>query len=270
MMAIAGQTVCAQTLKVMTYNIRLNTELDGENAWPKRKDFVVDLIKFYEPDIFGIQEGKPEQVEYLAGALTEYAYFGIGRDEGKDEHSAVFYKKERFKVTGGHTFWLSETPEKTSKGWDAAFPRICSYGLFFDRATKNHFWVFNTHLDHRGETARREGAKLILSRVKALNQKNYPVILTGDFNATSDSEVIRTIETEFEDAKSLSVNRPYGPEGTFNAFNFDKPAGSRIDYIFIKKPVKWTVKKYAVLSDSRDRRFPSDHFPVLAEIDLKR
>lgn len=265
----AAQITVAQTLRVMTYNIRLNNPADGENAWPHRKDFLVNQIRFHEPDIFGIQEGKPEQVQYLDQELQDYEYFGIGRDEGKGEHSAIYYKKERFKVADSNTFWLSETPEKTSKGWDAAFPRVCTYGLFFDRESKNRFWVFNTHLDHRGEIARKESIKIILSWITRLNHKNYPVVLTGDFNVPPNSEVIRLAKADFEDSKDLSANPAFGPKGTFNGFKFEQPTGGRIDYIFIKKPVKWEISKYAVLSDSQDNKYPSDHFPVFVEIDLK-
>lgn len=271
LMLMAGlvfQALNAQNLKVMTYNIRLNTASDGDNAWPHRKDLLVNQIKFHEPDIFGTQEGLPEQVAYIDQELPDYAYIGRGRDAEGGEHTALYFKQERFKLLESHTFWLSETPDKVSKGWDAAFPRICTYGLFLDKDSKKHFWAFNTHLDHRGEQARKESIKIILAKIGELNAKNYPVILMGDFNVLPESEVIQLAKEDFVDAEEISVNEPFGPAGTFNGFNFEKPAKGKIDYILIRKPVEWTVVKHAVLSDSRDNKYPSDHFPVFAEIDL--
>ena len=161
----------------MTYNIRLDVAVDGENDWSHRKDFFTSQIQFYEPDVFGVQEAKPNQVIDIATTLHQYGCLGIGREgEGKGESSNIYYKKERFTVEESNTFWLSETPNEISKGWDAAFNRVCTYALFNDLQTKKTFWVFNTHLDHVGEIARTKGIQLILSKIAALNKKNYPVI----------------------------------------------------------------------------------------------
>ena len=161
----------AQNLKLMTYNIRLDVMSDGENNWTNRKDFFTAQIQFYEPDLLGVQEAKPNQVIDIAQALSQYDYIGIGREgEGKGESSNIFYKKDRFKVMQSGTFWLSETPEVISKGWDAAFNRVCTYGLFKDLKTNQTFWMFNTHLDHIGEVARTKGILLILSKMQTLNK----------------------------------------------------------------------------------------------------
>ena len=137
----------------------------------------------------------PKQIDDLTTSLPEYNHIGIGRDGvGKGEASAIFYDKSRFKVTNEQTFWLSETPEKISKGWDAAYIRICTYALFKDKKTKRTFWVFNTHLDNSGELARKNGINLILAKMKEVNKKNYPVILMGDFNAEPDSQLITDLK----------------------------------------------------------------------------
>jgi endonuclease/exonuclease/phosphatase family metal-dependent hydrolase len=148
----------AQSLKVMTYNIRLDVASDGENDWVHRRDFFCSQMQYYEPDIFGVQEAKPNQVVDITTILSQYNNVGIGRDGiGEGESSNIFYKKDRFKVIESNTFWLSETPDKISKGWDAAFNRVCTYALLKDLTTKKTFWVFNTHLDHVGELARTNG-----------------------------------------------------------------------------------------------------------------
>ena len=176
--------VNAQTLRVMTYNIRLDIASDGENDWTHRKDFFASQVQFYEPDIFGVQEAMPHQVTDIAAALSAYNYIGTGRDGiGKGESSNIYYKKDRFILKEQNTFWLSETPDTVSKGWDAAYRRVCTYGLFKDKKTKKIFWLFNTHLDHVGEQARTKGIELIIAKIAALNKNNYPVIFMGDLNS---------------------------------------------------------------------------------------
>jgi endonuclease/exonuclease/phosphatase family metal-dependent hydrolase len=260
----------AQTLKVMTYNIRLDVASDGENDWNHRKDYFTSQIQFYEPDIFGVQEAKPNQVIDIATSLMKYDNVGIGREGiGKGESSNIFYKKERFRVKESNTFWLSETPNEISKGWDAAFNRVCTYALFKDLKTKQLFWVFNTHLDHIGEDARTKGIQLILSKIKELNTKKYPVIFMGDFNSEPNENRIISLKKVMDDSREVSQEKPFGPSGTFNNFRHDAPVTKLIDYIFISKNSILKVKKYAILSDSKDLRYPSDHLPVYVEINFK-
>lgn len=260
----------AQNLKVMTYNIRLDVAVDGENDWSHRKDFFTSQIKFYEPDVFGVQEAKPNQVIDIKTALNQYGCLGIGREgEGKGESSNIYYKKERFAVEKSNTFWLSETPNEISKGWDAAFNRVCTYALFKDLQTKKTFWVFNTHLDHVGEIAKTKGIQLILSKIAVLNKKNYPVIFMGDFNSEPTEERIISLKKVMDDSREISQEKPFGPSGTFNDFKHNEPVTKLIDYIFISKENKLKVRKYAVLSDSKNLRYPSDHLPVFIEISLK-
>ena len=259
----------AQELSLMTYNIRYATVNDGENQWEKRKDEVSSQLHFYAPDIFGIQEGLKEQVSYLDASLQRYAFVGVGRDDGKSkgEYCAIFYNKDKFQLLGEHTFWLSETPEKVSKGWDAAYERICTYAFFMDKTTGNNFWVFNTHFDHIGEMAREKSAELIVEKIKEVNKDEAPVFILGDFNLNEKSEAIVYLSSHYNDARKVSLAKPFGPFGTFTGFQFHEPVKDRIDYIFCSKDII-KVKKYGVLTDSKEERYPSDHFPVMIQAEV--
>lgn len=267
---LVAQTLFSQDLKIMSYNIRLDISSDGENQWSKRKELLTDQVKFYAPDFMGVQEALPQQMNYIDSTLTGYNFIGKGRDDGesKGEHSAIFYNADKFKLLDENTFWLSETPQKPSKGWDAAYNRICTYGLFQNKKTKRKIWVFNTHFDHVGDIARAESAKLILEKIKKINKDNLPVILTGDFNLEAESLPLQLIKKELDDTKKVCNGIVFGPEGTFNAFEFHKPVTTRIDYIFINRNTM-EVTKFATLSDSKNCRYPSDHFPICAEINFK-
>jgi endonuclease/exonuclease/phosphatase family metal-dependent hydrolase len=261
----------AQTLKVMTYNIRLDIESDGENDWTNRKDFFNAQIQFYGPDIFGIQEAKPNQVLDIATALPQYSYVGIGRDGiGKGESSNIFYAKEKFKVMESNTFWLSAAPDTVSMGWDAACNRVCTYALLKNKQSNKLIWVFNTHLDHIGEQARTKGLELILSRIEKLNNNKYPVVLMGDFNSEPETDRIIALKKIMNDTKAISKEKPFGPYGTFNNFKHNEASTHLIDYIFLSKSKTITVQKYAVLSDAKDLKYPSDHFPVFIEININK
>lgn len=259
----------AQTVKVMSYNIRLDHAGDGDNRWDNRKEQLAGQVKFYEPDFMGVQEALPNQMAYLSLQFNNhYDAIGVGRDDGakKGEYSAIFYNIQKYKLLRQSTFWLSETPNVPSTGWDAALNRICTYGLFQDKQSGKKIWVFNTHFDHVGEKARAESAKLILQKIKEVNKDSLPFVLTGDFNLEPDSEPVTIIKQQLNDTKDVA-KLTFGPEGTFNAFEFTKPVTRRIDYIFVPKSMK--VKKYAVLSDSQNCRYLSDHLPVYAELELQ-
>ena len=254
-------------INIATYNLRLNTPSDGPNAWPQRRDAVKALIRYHEFDIVGTQEGLPDQIADL-DAMPGFAHVGVGRDDGKNagEHSAIFYRTARFDLEKHGDYWLSETPDKPSKGWDAkCCNRIASWAKLHDRVTGKRFFVFNVHFDHQGEVARRESAKLMLKKIKEI-AGNDTVICTGDFNSTPDTEQIKAMETVFRDARAISAEPPYGPEGTFNDFKLDSALPDRIDYLFVGPKIE--VLKYAVLTDSVKARFPSDHLPVVARIRL--
>ena len=259
----------SQELSLMTYNIRYATVNDGENQWEKRKGFLVDQIAFYAPDVFGIQEGLEQQLTFIQDSIANYVYVGVGRDDGKKngEFCAIFFNKEKLELISEQTFWLSPTPDKVSKGWDAALERICTYALFEDKINGHKFWVFNTHFDHIGETARENSAKLIVEKVNEINKDNFPVFVMGDFNLNENSKAISYLASVFNDSRSVSEAKPFGPHGTFTGFEFHNPVKDRIDYIFSSRN-NVVIKQYAVLTDSKESKYPSDHFPVLVKVSL--
>lgn len=267
LIGMLGQTGFAQKstpITIATYNLRFNNPNDGINAWPNRKEDVKALIRFHEFDIFGTEEGLIDQLKNIA-ELDEFAYIGKGRDDGKEagEHSAIFYKKDRFKLLASGDFWLSETPDQPGKGWDATCcNRICSWGKFKDKLTKKTFFFFCVHFDHQGVIARKESGKLMVKKIKEIAGSN-PVVCVGDFNSYPDSEQIQEMQTLLRDAYKVTETPPYGPVGTFNAFKFDAPLKHRIDYIFVSSGIR--ILKYGVLTDSKDQRYPSDHQPVMVK-----
>lgn len=262
-------SIQAQQLSVMSYNIKYANENDGENSWSKREGFITAQMKFYEPDLFGVQEALQLQMDHFKNELQGYEYIGVGREDGKEkgEYSGIFYKSEKFKVLTSSTFWLSETPEKVSTGWDAALPRVCTYALFEELESGKRFWFFNTHFDHMGKEARKNSAELILEKIALLNEEELPVFLSGDFNLEPDSEGIQLIVKSLKDAKEAASLVAFGSEGTFNGYDFGEAPQRRIDYIFVNEKVN--VQKYGVLTDSKMQRYPSDHFPVLVFAELQ-
>lgn len=257
----------SQEIKVMTYNIKCDYNPNVDNNWNSRKDGMLKLINHYSPEIMGVQEAVPSQMEFLDSALTEYDFIGVGRDDGKKkgEFSAIFYNKTRYKVIKENTFWLSETPNKVSVGWDAALERICTYGLFENLETNSKFWVFNTHFDHIGDEARKNAAALIIQKARELNSDLFPIFIMGDFNLTPETEPIQLLMQTYNDSKLHSLEPPYGPEGTFNNFS-DSNISTRIDYIFVEK-VK--VFSHTHIDDRlQSGKWISDHLPVLIEAQL--
>lgn len=271
-----GQEVLADSLNVMTWNIRYNNAGDGVNAWPKRKDWVGEIIIKSKADIAGFQEVLVGQLEDLKVRLPEMDVYGVGRDDGKKagEFSPIFYRKDRFELVEKSTFWLSPTPDKiASKGWDAALPRIASWVKLKDRQAGIIFYVMNTHFDHRGTQARAESATLLLKHMRD-QFADHPVILTGDLNTTPNSPPYNTLigkgtqdQWVYLDAYEHSAQKPEGPNSTWNGFQAIVP-NQRIDFVFITKSVK--VVRLQILEDQREGRFPSDHLPVVAELELMR
>ncbi|AJW64601.1 Endonuclease/Exonuclease/phosphatase family protein [Elizabethkingia miricola] len=263
-------SVFGQELKVMSFNIRMSTDSDKDNSWKNRKEEALHLMDYYHPAILGVQEALPEQMKDIKNGLAGYDYIGVGRDDGKDkgEFSAIFYDTQKLKKLQGNTFWLSETPDKPSKGWDAALNRICTYALFQDLRTQKKFWAFNLHFDHIGNEARKQSSKLILKKMKELNKENYPVVLSGDFNLTEETEPLKIIAGEMKDSFYNSEKKQYGPKGTFQDFNISVPAKDRIDYIFVKG---FRVLSQRHINDRRENLlYPSDHFPVFAELRFEK
>lgn len=257
----------ADPMNIATYNLRFNNPGDGVNAWPNRKETVKALIRYHEFDIFGTQEGLIDQLQDLA-EMSEFTWYGRGRDDGKEggEHSAIFYKKDRFELLDKGDFWLSETPDKPSFGWDATCRRICSWVKLKDKQSRKEFYFFSVHFDHKGKLARSESGKIMVEKIKSI-AGTVPVICVGDFNSTPNTDQIKSLSSLLLDSHNVTEMPAYGPEGTSNGFKLDAPLKKRIDYIFVSDNFK--VEKYAVLTDNKEQNYPSDHQPVVAEVKFK-
>lgn len=263
-LSLAGQ----ERVELISYNIRMNTEGDGFHAWPNRRADVVNLLRFHRADIFGVQEALPDQMDDLVKAFPDFGCEGVGRDDGKreGEFSALFYRKDRFRKLDGGTFWLSETPDSCSYGWDAACRRICTWVKLEDRQGGKVLHVFNTHFDHRGEEARRQSAVLILEKIREISGEQGPVVLCGDFNLLPDSEPVILLKKDLKDSYDVSELPPHASVATYHGFTYDNKAEGRIDYVFVSEGIR--VERYGALTDSRDRAFFSDHLPVLVSLIL--
>ncbi|TSD65941.1 endonuclease/exonuclease/phosphatase family protein [Inquilinus sp. KBS0705] len=256
----------AQQLNIGTYNLRYANGGDSTagNGWGQRFPWAAKLIQFQDLDIFGTQEAKYNQLIQLTDSLPGYAWIGAGRDDGQHggEHSAIFYKKDKFKLLKMGNFWMSTVTDKPNKGWDAALPRICTWAQFKEVKTGFTFYFFNLHMDHIGVIARRESAKLVLEKIKQMAGAT-PTILTGDFNVdqTSDSYALINNSGVLKDSYELSPVK-LAPSSTFNEFNANTAGNSRIDHIFVTNQFK--VLRYAILTNTYHGRTPSDHYPVVA------
>ena len=263
---IDKNTIYTQSHFLISYNIRYDNDWDVENSWSLRKNRICQLLNNYNPSIFGIQEGLLNQVDFIDSSLIKYDYVGVGRDDGKikGEFCAIYFDTTRYKIRNNSTFWLSETPDVVSVGWDAALERICTYGLFENKTSGEEFWVFNTHFDHLGVIARKKSSALILKKIKEINTQSLPVILMGDFNSIPDSDPIKILKNDLIDALQISLMNLEGPQGTFNGFDMMLPIDNRIDYIFTKN-VK--VLSYRHIDDRlNNNKHISDHLPVMIEI----
>lgn len=258
----------AQEFTVGTYNIRMDNPADSGNLWKDRAPIVANLIRFHDFDILGTQEGFKNQLEDISATLTEYTRYGKGRDDGqeKGEHSAIYFKKDKFKMLKSGDFWLSQTPDKPGLGWDATCcNRICSWVYLQDNKSGKKFYVFNAHFDHQGKIARVESGKLIIAKIKSI-ANNEPVILTGDFNGNRESEWYKTLaNSQVVSDTYLGVKYPYANNASANGFR--TPRGFHvIDHIFTSKHFK--VSKWGILTDTYFGKFPSDHFPIISKVAL--
>lgn len=268
-MSISAFSQQNSEMRVASYNIRMDNPRDSLNAWPHRKENVKALIQYHDFDIIGTQEGFIHQLNDLL-EMPGFSFVGAGRDDGKTagEHSAIFYKTDRFDLLDSGNFWLSETPDKPGLGWDATCcNRIASWALFKDKKSKKEFYVFNVHFDHQGVLARKESGKLMVDKIQEI-ARDKPVICTGDFNSTPDTDQIIAMSALLNDSYTVTKMPPYGPVGTTNAFRFTAPMKNRIDYVFVSDD--FIVSKYAVLTDAREQRYPSDHLPVVATVQLAK
>lgn len=278
-----------ETIKVGTYNIRLQSGDRGTpNAWDERKADLADFIRRLDLDAFGLQEVCPGQADFLTNSLPHYTMVGVHREDGKrkGEASPVFFRKDRFEALKSGTFWLSETPDVPgSKSWNTACTRVCSWMLLRDRKSGKTFCFANTHTDHRSALARKNGMLLIIEKMREFAPAETPVVFTGDHNCTETSEPAKAVSALLRDTLYATETPPVGPWRTFSGWKWKdreftipealkiSPSerdgqGSRIDYIYVSEGIK--VKSHASRADTRPgtRLYPSDHFPVTAEIEL--
>jgi endonuclease/exonuclease/phosphatase family metal-dependent hydrolase len=256
-------------LRVMTYNIRLDLASDGVNRWANRRHWVAAQVQWLRPDIFGMQEVLPAQKTDLAEQLPQYQIFGGGRDDGKEtgEASPLGFDKSRFKLLESGLFWLSLTPSVPSKGWDAALPRIVTWARLRIRGTQQVVLAVNTHWDHIGIIARQQSAAQMSRWIGENAKRCEKVLVLGDFNSELDTEQMRMLTKEplaLRDSRGASRAPPFGPSGTFNAFE-PKPNPTRaIDHVLLGRDID--VERYAVFAQVIDGRVPSDHFPVVVDL----
>ncbi len=260
----------SQKIIAGTYNIRLQTIADSGNLWVSRAPMVAALIRFHEFDVFGTQEGFYNQLRDIQRSLPGFEFYGAGRDDGKEkgESSAIFYRKDRFNLIDKGDFWLSQTPDQPSKGWDGrCCNRICSWVQLEDKKTGKRFYYFSAHFDHEGTIARLESSKLVLQRMQAICGAE-PAIFCGDLNCPQQSEpYLVIVNSEYLSDSYRNANFPYSTNGTFNDFGKNTGAPEIIDHIFTTD--HFIVSKWGILSDSYYGKYPSDHFPVLTELRFK-
>jgi endonuclease/exonuclease/phosphatase family metal-dependent hydrolase len=260
-------------VRVMTFNIRVGTAWwDSWNCWNKRKQIVVDTLINSAADIIGLQEALNFQVEYIQEALPQYSRYAIGRNDGKQkgEACAIFYRKDRFKLTDSGTFWFSKTPDKAgSRHWGNLFPRICSWVHLVDKTDGIGFYVYNLHLDNWSQNSRKKSVRLLASRLAARKARD-PFIVMGDFNMELDNPAMMYLH-KIEDQSPCSIMRDAWLSvhpcetniGTYHRFR-GRQSCAKIDHIAISEhaqALNANIDRYAL-----DGRYPSDHFPVIATI----
>jgi endonuclease/exonuclease/phosphatase family metal-dependent hydrolase len=269
---IVSVTLTAQQMKLGSYNLRFDNKKDSGNLWVDRAPVVSALIRFHGFDVFGTQEGLKNQLDDISTALPEYSRYGKGRDDGGDngEHSAIFFKKDVFKLLKSGDFWLSQTPDKPGLGWDATCcNRICSWVQLQHIKSGKKFYFFNAHYDHQGVQARKESSPLILKKIKEI-AGDQPTVFTGDLNGGQTSEwylILANSGTLTDSYKQ--VKNPYANNASFNGFNSGGGRRSKeiIDHVFVSK--QFSVSKWGILTDTYYGKFPSDHFPVIVDVTLK-
>lgn len=259
------QARAADPLSVMSFNIRLPAESDGVDYWETRKPLAVRMLREQQPDVIGLQELVKAQADYLARELPHYAWFGRGREaDGGGEHMGVFYRKDRLKVIESGDFWLSDTPDVAgSITWGHPHPRMVTWALFEQRSDGRRFYLFNTHLPYRDEdeAARLKGAQAIARHLATLPD-DVPVVLTGDFNTTPDSDAHAVLVGTLQDAWTTAP-RVEGIDATFHGFT--GRADRRIDWIFVRGA---QLESITSVTTRWNNRYPSDHFPLVATLRL--
>ena len=251
-------------LKVMSYNIRMGIAKDGTNSWEFRCPATIEMLNAQKPDVFGVQEAFEFQIRFIEEYCRDYKSVGVGRDDGKKkgEYMSIFWNKKTVSLLKWGTFWLSETPDKPSKGWDAHCRRTATWALMKDKKTGKKFYFVNTHLDHKGKEAQKNGLKLIVDRIESINPQGYPMVLTGDFNIKPDNAALVGLDSRMQSTRKIAADTDN--HNTFNGWSV-KPTDSVIDYIYISgfsscPQYKTVTEKFA------ERPFVSDHYPIFARV----
>ncbi len=255
----------AVTYNVVSFNVRYSNGDDGRNGWKYRREATLNMLRTEKPDLVGMQEVLQNQREFINNAMREYEQIGVGRDDGYQagECMAVYVLRKRFKILDSGTYWLSETPEKVSQGWDGACRRTLTWAKLRDRKTRKTVYFFNTHLDHVGRVARRESVLLICHFIKTMVPEGTPVILTGDFNSDTSDAIFRPLEksgmVDARDAAPVTSHK--------NSFNNWGTGGSIIDHIFVRDATPLTFR---TLDGDYGAPFISDHYPVALTFRIER
>ena len=252
-------------LSVMSFNLRYDEPADEENQWDNRKESCIAMLNEVKPTVLGIQEGLHNQVSYLDDNLQNYNYVGVGRDDGYSggEYAAIFYDEAIVVLIDNGDFWLSETPEYPSLGWDSNNIRICTWAKFRDINKNNEFYVFNTHFDHKGKTAQKESSKLIVQKIQEITESGLPIFITGDFNMLIGNSRLEPIKNIYFSAQRFADRSD--DNKSYNAFGLGI-ISRNIDFIFYNNlravSYKTIVKDYGV-------PYISDHYPIIAHFNYQ-
>jgi endonuclease/exonuclease/phosphatase family metal-dependent hydrolase len=273
-LALAAQSREAPPVSVMTFNIRYATDRDAENRWTARRRMLTDLLRKQNPDLIGVQEALDAQLSDILRAVPGYAVAGVGRDDGREagEYSAILFRSSRFRVAEAGTFWFSATPEAiASRTWGNRIPRICSWARLIDQ-NGQPLWMYNVHLDHESQPSREESVRLLLQRIRSRSDASEPVIVTGDFNVGEGNPALEPLVGRSAGSPPfVDTFRMLHPDekevGTYTAFEFGRTKGDKIDYVLVEPGTE--VLRAEILRFSRNKRYPSDHFPVTASIRLR-
>lgn len=261
-------------LGVMSFNIRYGTANDGENRWANRREFLFDVIRTADADLIGLQEALHSQIQEILAAVPHYGVVGVGRDDGKTrgEYAAILFRKDRLHVAESGTFWFSDTPEVVaSSSWGNTITRICTWARFVDRDGRA-FWHFNVHLDHQSQPSRERSGALLAERVRQRRVSTEPAIVTGDFNVGEDNAALLPLLAASAAGPPLLrdtfrvLHPDERPVGTFTGFDLARTDGPKIDYVLVTPEVQ--VLAAGIIRTSRNGRYPSDHFPVTARVQL--
>ena len=256
----------AASVSVVSYNIRFGKAKDGTNVWPLRSNATIKMIEDQQPDVMGVQEALDFQVKYIKEYTKAYKYIGVGREDGKQngEQMGIFYNKKKVSLVKWGTYWLSETPDKPSIGWDAKHRRTATWALFKDKKSGKKFFYVNTHLDHIGIEARSKGLQLVQDRIAAMNPKGWPLILTGDFNIEPDNAAIAQLDKTMKSARDVAAKTDR--HGSFNGWGKCNPE-KIIDYIYFSG-FRRCASFETVTKEYDGRKFISDHYPIKAVLEF--